>query len=388
MHRPIYFDTAATTPLDPEVCAAMYAVLSGDDTFANPSSTEHTPGLDAAARIEDSRRRIAAELGCETDEIIFTAGATESINIALRGLMDTVAQRAPSQKRHIVTSNIEHKATLACCAALEETGTAVTYLDPQTDGRISPDDVRAALRPETLLISLIHTSNEVGTTQPIDQIAALAAEHGVLLHVDAAQAAGKIALDIAAAGIDLLSLSAHKFHGPKGIGCLAVRERSRLPIRPLCFGGGQEYGLRPGSLPTHQIVGLTSALELTARRREADRYHVERLRWRFLESLESSLEVRVHTDLEYSSPYIVNIAIPGIPSDALINQTRTEIAIASGSACAPGAVDPSPVLRAMGIGGDSLYGAVRISFSREHTEEDIDYAANAIIGAVERIRAA
>ncbi|MBK1735428.1 cysteine desulfurase [Halorhodospira abdelmalekii] len=387
MQRPIYFDTAATTPLDPEVCAAMFAVLNGEEAFANPSSAEHEPGLQTAARIATARASVAEELDCEADEVLFTSGATESINLALRGIMDAVALRAPAQPRHIVTTAIEHKATLACCAALEEMGTAVTYLDPAADGRICPQAVRDALRPETLLISLIDTNNEVGTTQPVAEVAAIAAEHGVVLHVDAAQAAGKRAIDVAASGIDLLSFSAHKFHGPKGVGVLVVRDRPRLPLRPLCYGGGQEFGLRPGTLPTHQIVGLARALELAAVHRPTDLHHVTELRQRLLAQLrEFNPQPSIHTNLQHSSPYILNFSIPGISSAALINQTRDQIAIASGSACAAGAIDPSPVLRAMGVDDDALYGAVRISFSRQHSAADIDFAAAAIAAAVDRIR--
>ncbi|MCG5531016.1 cysteine desulfurase [Halorhodospira halochloris] len=384
---PIYFDTAATTQVDPLVSEAMSAVLNDATHFANPSSTEHNLGRQAEEYIEDSRALIANEFNCEPDEVVFTCGATESINLALRGVMDALALHAPEQKRHIITSTIEHSATAACCSALEQTGTEVTYLDPAADGRINPQSLRQALTPETVLISLIHTSNEVGTIQPIEEIAAIAAEHGVILHVDAAQAAGKMPIDMAKSGIDMLSLSAHKFHGPKGSGCLIIRDRQRLPIRPLCFGGGQEFGLRPGTLATHQIVGLSKALELAAQRRAEDLKHVSGLRQRFLGCLQDAgIDMYIHTPLEYSSPYIINFAIAGIPSSVLINQTREQIAIASGSACSSGSLDPSPILRAMGVEGDPLYGAVRVSFSRQHTEAEIDYAAAAISNAAQRVK--
>lgn len=379
---PVYFDTAATTRVAPEVLAAMVEALGGSAAFANASSAEHAPGRNAAAAVESARVRISNELGCVSDEIIFTAGATESINLALRG----IAHGYASHGRHIVTSKIEHRATLACCEALERDGFEVTYLTPDRGGRVSPDAVADAIRPETLLVSIMHTNNETGVMQPIDAVAAVAAEHGVLLHVDAAQAAGKFRIDLGETPIDLMSLSAHKFHGPKGIGCLVIRDRPRLRLRPLYHGGGQEHGLRPGTLPTHQIIGLAAALSLAADRRDADLEHVSLIKAQFVNLLRARFPVEIHGNQREASPYIVNFSIPCVRSDALINQTAFDIAIASGSACSSGAVEPSSVLRAMGIEGDALHGAVRMSFDRDHTLEDIHFAVNAISAAVQRIK--
>jgi cysteine desulfurase len=383
VRQPIYFDTAATTRVAPEVMQAMVQALGDDALFANPSSAAHWPGRAAIAAIDQARERVAAEFGCEAAEVVFTSGATESINLALRGLATAHAE----QGRHIVTTRIEHQATLACCQALERDGFEVTYLRPESSGRVAPASVAAALRPDTLLISIMHINNETGVMQPIDAIADIAAEQGVLLHVDAAQAAGKFPIHLHQAQIDLLSLSAHKFHGPKGVGCLLIRDRRRLPLRPLVYGGGQEFGLRPGTLPTHQILGLAAALELAAERRVADLARVAALKARFLTKLSAALPIRVHGDGAHSSPYILNLSIDGIRGDALINQTAADIAIASGSACSSGTVEPSAVLRAMGIEGDALYGAVRVSFDREHTDADIDHAVDAIVAAVGRLRA-
>ncbi len=380
--RPIYFDTAATTRVAPEVREAMFQVLADPMLFANPSSAEHGLGRQAAVVIDQARDAIATELACETDEVIFTSGATESINLALRGIALSHAEHG----RHIVTSMIEHKATLACCAALERDGFSVTYLAPSTSGVVSPESIADALQPDTLLVSIMHTNNETGAMQPIEAIAALAAERGVLLHIDAAQAAGKFPISLTRTPIDLLSLSAHKFHGPKGIGCLAVRDRRRLRLQPLTYGGGQEFGLRPGTLPTHQILGLALALTLAAARRDEDLKHVTALRAQFVDAVTNKLGAIIHGDPDCASPYILNFAVPGIRSDALINQTAAEIAIASGSACSSGAFEPSPVLRAMGIEGDSLYGAVRISFDRSHTEDDIGTAVETITAAIHRMR--
>lgn len=377
----LYFDTAATTRIAPEVLAAMVRQLSCPQTFANPSSAAHVPGRAAAAVVESARAEIAAELRCEPDEVIFTSGATEADNLALRGVALAHAQ----QGRHLITTRIEHHAVLACCASLEREGFLVTYLSPNRQGWVDPAAVADALRPDTLLVSLMHTNNETGVMQPIAEVAALAAERGVLLHVDAAQAAGKLPIDLNLTPIDLLSISAHKFHGPKGIGCLVVRNRRQLRLLPLMYGGGQEFGLRPGTLPTHQIVGLATALTLAAQRRTADLTHVAELKRQFLIRLRARLSIQVHGEGAVTSPYIVNLSVPGIGSDALINQVAYTIAIASGSACSSGTVEPSAVLRTMGIEGDLLYGAVRVSFDRTHSLNDVITAADAIIAAVQRI---
>lgn len=380
--KPLYFDTAATTSIAPEVRERMVAQLGSEGCQANPSSIGHLPGQVAADIIASARAEIAVELGCDADEVIFTSGATEANNLALQG----VAFAHGSHGRHIVTSAIEHKAVLECCAMLQRKGYEITYLAPNSRGWVEPEAVEGALRPETLLVSLMYTNNETGVMQPIAEVADVAAEAGVLFHVDAAQAAGKFAIDLQQIPIDLLALSAHKFHGPKGVGCLVVRNRRQLRLAPLMYGGGQEYGLRPGTLATHQIVGLSAALSLAAKRREADLTHVCALKDYFLEQLGRHLPVQVHGDLGRSSPYIVNFSIEHVGSDALINQLATDLAIASGSACSSGAVEPSYVLRAMGIEGEALYGAVRLSFSRDHTLAEVSAAVERIVAAVRRMR--
>lgn len=379
---PLYFDTAATTRIAPEVLSAMVAQLENADGFANPSSAAHVPGQVASLVVEEAREEVAAELGCDCDEVVFTSGATEANNLALRGVALAYADRG----RHLITSKIEHKAVLACCASLERKGFEITYLSPNDRGWVEPAAIDDALRPDTLLVSLMHTNNETGVMQPIAEVATLVYERGVLLHVDAAQAAGKFRIDLGESPIDLLSLSAHKFHGPKGIGCLAIRDRRRLRVQPLVYGGGQEFGLRPGTVPTHQVVGLAAALKLAAERRDSALMHVAALKAHFVSRIRSVLPVIIHGDSDCTSPYIVSLSIAGVGSDALINQTASEIAIASGSACSSGTLEPSGVLRAMGIEGDPLYGAVRVSFDRNHTPADIDQAIDAIVGAVERIR--
>lgn len=379
---PLYFDCASTTRVAPEVCAAMLELLDGTHGFANASSAHHEPGRRAADQIEHARSQVAAEFGCVAEEVIFTSGATESINLALRGLALANAQHG----RHLVTTQIEHKATLACCDALSEEGFEVTRIPPSHDGRIDPARIADAIRPDTLLVSVMHTNNETGVVQPLQDIAAIAEDRGVLLHVDAAQAAGKFRIDLSQISIDLLSLSAHKFHGPKGIGCLLVRDRPRLRLRPLTHGGGQEFGVRPGTLPTHQIVGLAVALGLVSAHRDQDQTQVAQRRAHFIEALAARVPLRIHGAQDATSPYIVNLSIEGVPSDALINQCAAEIAIASGAACSSGTVESSHVLRAMGMEDEPLYGAVRVSFDRYHTRKDIETAVEAIANAVKRIR--
>ena len=378
----LYFDTAATTQVAPQVVAAIVAQLNSADCYANPSATSHQPGRAAAAVIAQARTEIAAELGAEPDEVIFTSGATEANNLALRG----VALAHAAHGRHLVVSAIEHPAVLACCDALQREGYMVTRVLPNRQGLIEPGAISQALRPDTLLISLMHINNETGMIQPLTEVADLAAEAGVLFHVDAAQSAGKFNINLQQLPIDLLALSAHKFHGPKGVGCLVIRNRRHLRLQPLLYGGGQEFGLRPGTLATHQIVGLSTALTMAATRREADLIHVAALKRQFMEQLAVHFPIQVHGDLTRSSPYIINLSIAGISSAALLNQLAGELAIASGSACSSGAIEPSPVLRAMGIEDESLYGAIRVSFSRDHSAAEVALAVDRIAAAVQRMR--
>lgn len=376
----MYFDTAATTAVDPRVIDAMLEVLA--QVPGNPASTTHPQGRVAARRVEEARAEVAAELGCEPDEILFTGGATEANNLALRGI--ALAHR--DRGRHLVTTAIEHQAVLACCRGLERDGIETTYVAPNPGGWVEPDAILAALRPDTLLVSVMHTNNETGVMQPIAELAEALAEAGVLFHVDAAQAAGKLPIDLGALPIDLLALSAHKLHGPKGVGCLVVRDRRRLRLQPLMAGGGQEYGLRPGTLATHQIVGLARALALSAEHRARDLAQVTSLASRLMDGLGADLGMRRHGDPARLSPYILNLSFAGVSSDALINGVADRLAISSGSACSAGTIEPSYVLRAMGIDGDALHGAVRVGLARDHTETEVDAAAAVLRATVRRLQ--
>ena len=378
----LYLDTASTTPVAPEAIEAMLPHLGANGCYYNPSSTNHHPGCTAAANVKVFRSTMASLLGCEPEEIIFTSGATESNNLALRGIVNAHSNYG----HHLVTSSIEHKSVLETCHALEREGIDVTYLKPNQGGWIEPETVEKALRPDTLLVSLLHTNNETGVLQPIDEIASLLAEVGILFHVDAAQAAGKLPLDLNETPIDLLSLSAHKFHGPKGVGCLVIRNRRHLRVEPILTGGGQEFGLRSGTLATHQIAGMSSALQLVTKHQKQDYSHVLTLKRHFIEQIEQNIAIKINGDIKRSSPYIVNFSIAGINSDALLNQLATTVALSSGSACSSGTIDPSYVLRAMGVEGDALYGAVRASFSRYQTITDISLAVEHIVAAVRRMQ--
>lgn len=380
-HALINLDAAATTSVDPRVIERMVTHLLDSD--ANPSAHQHALGRQAAALVAEARADIAAEFRCDADEVVFTAGATEANNLALRGLALAHAKRG----RHLIVSAMEHRSVLACAESLASEGFELSRLQPDASGRVDPAELRAALRPDTLLVSIQHINNETGAIQPLDEVAAIAADAGVLLHVDAAQSAGKFPIRLDALPIDLLAVSAHKFHGPKGSGCLIVRNRRRLRLRPIMQGGGQEFGLRPGTLATHQILGLSTALQLAAEQRRSALEHVAELRGRFLERLQAHLpQLRIHGDPAHSSPYILSFSIPGIVNSALMNQLADGVALGSGAACSAGTIDPSPTLRAMGLDDEALHGAVRASFARTHQADEIDEAADRIIAAVSRLR--
>lgn len=378
----IYLDYAATTPMAPESVAAMGLYLTEDGIFANPSSVQHHFGEQAEAVIETARRQMAASFNADAQDFIFTSGATESNNLALHG----IAYRYRNQGKHIITAAGEHKSVLDTCKYLERTGSEVTYLRPASNGLLNLDALADAITDKTILVSVMHVNNETGVIQDIEKIAALTHEKNLIFHVDAAQSAAKIAIDLSRTPIDLLSLSAHKFYGPKGIGALYVRNRKNNPLTPLMHGGGQEYGLRPGTLPTHQIAGMAAAFRIAHERLMSDRQHAERLKQLLLEQLSQLDGVALNGAQECALPNIVNVSFEQVGSDALILALRDEVAIASGSACNSGAVEASHVLRAMGIEGDRLYGAVRISFGRYTAEQDILRAGYRLCEEVTRLR--
>ncbi|MBS1220634.1 MAG: IscS subfamily cysteine desulfurase [Proteobacteria bacterium] len=382
MELPIYLDYAATTPLDPRVAEVLGQHLSRDGIFGNPSSSSHAFGRAAARAVETARAHVAALLDADPREIIWTSGATEANNLALFGAMRAYARKG----RHLVTSKTEHKAVLDVCRRLEREGCAAAYLDPDPDGLIPPERVAAALRSDTVLVSLMHVNNETGVVQDLAAIGAITRSRGVLLHVDAAQSAGKLPLDLQALPVDLLSLSAHKLYGPKGIGALYVRQRpNRVRLEPLLFGGGQERGLRAGTLPTHQIAAMGEAFRIAGEDMADEQARIRELRDRLWQGLAGLGEVELNGHPGRNVAGILNVSFAGIAAEALLT-TLPEIAVATGSACTSAGNESSHVLRAMGRDEFQARGAVRFSLGRFTTIEEIDCAIAAVSAAVRRLR--
>jgi cysteine desulfurase len=377
MTKKIYLDYAATTPPAPEVLAAMRESL--ESVFANPSSTQHVFGEQANQQIEMVRDQIAAFFNARAQDFVFTSGATEANNFILK----SVAQRCKLHGKHIITTAIEHKCVLDTCRFLETEGFTITYLKPFLDGRIDIDELKASITDKTILVSVMHVNNETGVIQNIEKIAEIAAEEGIFFHVDAAQSVGKLIIDLNNTPISFLSFSAHKFYGVKGVGGLYLRHRAKLKLDPQLHGGGQEYGLRSGTLPTHQIVAMASAIDLASQNRISDFEHAKILRHKLLQNIPAFI---LNGSQDYVLPNIVNLSFENVSADSLILALRNEVAIASGSACNSGAIEASHVLRSMGIEGDRLYGAVRLSFGRYTSLHDIDVAAKRITQEVMRLK--
>jgi cysteine desulfurase len=378
---PIYLDYAATTPVDPAVAAAIASCLTAMGDFGNASSATHVFGHRAAARIETAREQVAALIGAEADEIIFTSGATESNNLTILGLSRSNADRG----RHIVTSRIEHKAVLDPCKRLEREGFVVTYLTPDRQGRIDAEAVRATLRPDTVLVSIMYVNNEIGVMQDIGAIGALCRDRGVAFHTDAAQAVGKIPIDVRALAVDFLSLTAHKIYGPKGVGALYVRRAARPLLQPLFFGGGQEKGLRPGTLPTHQLVGLGSACELAARQITDDQTRLTALRERLWAGLERLGGVHLNGAGAPRVPGILNASFEGVEGESLVTALNG-LAISTGSACNSASAEPSYVLRALGRDTQLAQSSLRFSLGRSTSAADVDFAIETVCREIMRLR--
>lgn len=381
MRKPIYLDYSATTPVDPRVAQKMSDCLLTDGNFGNPASRSHVYGWQAEEAVEEARTQVAKLLNCDPREIVWTSGATESDNLAIKG----VAEAAGKGRRHIVTSIIEHKAVLDTCAYLETKGYEVTYLQPGPSGIIEPAQVGAALRPDTLLVSLMHVNNEIGVINDIAAIGEVCRAAGVLFHVDAAQSAGKVAIDLAQMKVDLMSLSAHKMYGPKGIGVLYVRRSPPVRIAAQMHGGGHENGRRSGTLATHQIVGMGEASRILRECMDAENVRIAALRNRLWSHLKQMDGVQVNGDLERRLPGNLNVAFAGIDGETLMI-ALDDIAVSSGSACTSATVEPSYVLRAIGVPDDLAHASLRFTVGRFTTEDDIDRAARRVVEVVERLR--
>jgi cysteine desulfurase len=379
MAAPIYLDYAATTPVDPLVAQAMSECLTEEGDFANPASSTHGMGRRAQARVERARDEVAALIGAEPSEIIFTSGCTESNNLAILGIA-----RHAGRGGHIVTSRIEHHAVLDPCRHLEKEGYAVTYLTPDSAGRIAPEALAGALRADTVLVTLMQVNNEIGVVSDIAAFGALCAERGIALHTDAAQSAGKLAIDVRTLPVDFVSFTAHKLYGPKGIGALYVRSGSRARLSPVLFGGGQERGLRPGTLPTHQMVGFATACTL-ARTRKGEAQRLTVLRDRLWGGLSQLGGVHLNGEEAPRIPDILSVSFEGVEGESLVTGL-TELAIATGSACSSATGEPSYVLRALGRGRELSQSTLRLSLGRGTTEADINRAVQAVRREVQRLR--
>lgn len=378
---PIYLDYAATTPVDRRVaeCMAHYLGLDGD--FGNPASVEHGFGRTAAAAVEAARTKVAALVGADPGQIIWTSGATESCNLAIKGACRNLRARGA----HLVTAQTEHKAVLDPCRALEAEGFCATYLEPGPDGRIGAQAVAAALRPDTTLVSIMHVNNETGAVQDLETIGRTVRRRGVAFHVDAAQGAGKLPIDVDAMNIDLLSLSAHKVYGPKGVGALYLRDGALLGQQALIHGGGHERGLRSGTLPTHQIAGMGMAFDIAKGDLDRDRALVARLRDRLWNGLLRIGGCWLNGSLEHAAPGILNVGFDGVDGEDLLLELD-DVALSTGAACSAFEQTPSHVLHAMGLSDEQVSASVRFSLGRFTTAEEIDYAVRRVDNALQGLR--
>ena len=383
MKLPIYLDYAATTPVDPRVAEKMVACLTLDGNFANPASRSHVYGWRAEEAVEHARRQVADLVGADPREIVWTSGATESDNLAMKGIAHARAQRG----RHIITSQIEHKAVLDSCQQLEREGFEVTYLKPGLNGLITPEQLRAALREDTILVSLMHVNNEIGTINDIAALGAVARAGGALMHVDAAQSTGKLPIDLRQLPVDLMSFCAHKTYGPKGIGALFVRRDPQLKLEALIHGGGHERGMRSGTLATHQIVGMGECFALAGKEQEEDNLRISQLRDQLLRGLESLPDVTLNGCAQQRVPHNLNLAFAGVDGELLLLALK-DLALSSGSACNSASVEPSFVLRAIGTPDALAHASLRVSLGRFSRAEEVDQAAQILCQVVARLRQA
>ena len=377
--KPIYLDYAATTPVDPRVVQAMVPYLY--EHFGNPASRSHAYGWAAEEAVEIAREHVAALIGADPREIVWTSGATESNNLAIKG----AAQFYQGKGKHLITVQTEHKAVLDTMRELERSGFEVTYLPVNADGLVEMDTLIAALRPDTILVSIMAVNNEIGVVQDVSAIGKLLRSKGILFHVDAAQATGKIELDMSSQCIDLLSMSAHKTYGPKGIGALYVRRKPRVRIEAQMHGGGHERGMRSGTLPTHQIVGMGEAYRLAKDNMLAENARIGALRDRLLAQLGSIPEVRINGSLTQRIPHNLNISFTFVEGESLLMGIKG-VAVSSGSACTSASLEPSYVLRALGLSDEVAHSSIRFSIGRFTTEADVDAAAERVQATVEKLR--
>ena len=376
---PVYLDYAATTPVDKRVAEKMIPYLT--ETFGNPASNSHAFGWTAEEAVEKARADIAALINADPKEIVFTSGATESDNLAIKG----AANFYKTKGKHLITVKTEHKAVLDTMRELERQGFEVTYLGVQENGLIDLEELKAAIRDDTILISVMWVNNEIGVVQDIPAIGEICRERKIIFHVDAAQACGKVPVDVEAAKIDLLSMSGHKAYGPKGIGALYVRRKPRVRLEAQMHGGGHERGFRSGTLPTHQIVGMGEAFRIAKEELEQDMAHYRKLRDIFLKGIEGIEEVYINGDLEHRAPNNLNVSFNFVEGESLIMAVK-ELAVSSGSACTSASLEPSYVLRALGRNDELAHSSLRITFGRMTTEEEVQFATELIKSKIGKLR--
>ncbi|MGD2006926.1 MAG: IscS subfamily cysteine desulfurase [Cellvibrionales bacterium] len=381
MSTPIYLDYLSTTPVDPRVVDVMSRCLSLEGNFGNPASRSHVFGWKAEEAVENARAQIAELINADPREIVWTSGATESDNLAIKG----VAHFYRKKGQHIITSKIEHKAVLDTCRQLEREGYEVTYLEPNEAGLTTPEMVQAALRDDTILVSVMHANNEIGVVNDIAGIGEACRAAGVLYHVDAAQSTGKIPLDMEAMKVDLLSISAHKMYGPKGIGALYVRRKPRVRIEAQMHGGGHERGMRSGTLATHQAAGFGEAARICREEMASEAQRLKALRHRFWEGINDMAEVHINGDEEHRLPGALNVSFAFVEGESLLMSLK-DLALSSGSACTSASLEPSYVLRALGLNDELAHSSLRFSFGRFTTNEEVDHAVAQVRHAVEKLR--
>ncbi|WGY46209.1 MULTISPECIES: IscS subfamily cysteine desulfurase [unclassified Vibrio] len=381
MKLPIYLDYSATTPVDPRVAEKMVQCMTMDGNFGNPASRSHRYGWQAEEAVDAAREQIADLLNADPREIVFTSGATESDNLAIKGAAHFYSKKG----KHIITCKTEHKAVLDTTRQLEREGFEVTYFEPESNGLIDLAKLEAAMRDDTVLVSIMHVNNEIGVIQDIAAIGELCRARKIVFHVDAAQSAGKLPIDVQEVKADLISLSAHKIYGPKGIGALYVRRKPRIRLEAQMHGGGHERGFRSGTLATHQIVGMGEAFHIAKLDMQKDYDHALALRNRMLDGLKDMEAVTINGDLEQRVPHNLNISFAFVEGESLLMALK-DIAVSSGSACTSASLEPSYVLRALGLNDELAHSSIRFSFGRFTTEEEVDYAVELIRVAVNKLR--
>jgi len=379
MKKPIYLDYSATTPVDPRVAAKMIPYLT--EHFGNPASRSHSFGWETEKAVEEARAEVAKLVNCDPKELVWTSGATESINLALKG----AARFYKDKGKHLITVKTEHKATLDTMRELERDGFEVTYLDVKPDGLIDLDVLKAALRPDTILVSVMYVNNEIGVVQDIPAIGEICRGRGIIFHVDSAQASGKLPVDLAALKVDLMSFSAHKTYGPKGVGALFVRRKPRVRIEAQMHGGGHERGMRSGTLPTHQIVGMGEAFRLARLEMATDNERIRALRDKLYAGLTKIDEVYVNGDMERRVPHNLNVSFNFVEGESLIMAIK-DVAVSSGSACTSASLEPSYVLRALGRNDELAHSSIRFTVGRFTTEGEIGYTVDLVKRKIAKLR--